>query len=499
MNSHFPQTDPFAITRRHFFSKTARGLGAMALGSILPRSILAGSAPQSNGGLPGFPNFTPKAKRIIYLFQSGAPSQMDLFDYKPLLNKLNGEQLPDSVRGGQRLTGMSAQQSSIPLAGSQFEFKQHGKSGGWFSELLPHTAGIADDLCVIRSMYTEAINHDPAITFFQTGSQIAGRPSMGSWIHYGLGSVNRNLPSFVVLITPNKNDQPLYARLWGSGFLDSRYQGIQFRSGKEPILYMSNPDGPCGSGRRALLDKLNALTEIQFQKELDPEIESRIAQYEMAYRMQSSVPEVTDFSKEPNSVFELYGPDSRKPGTFAANCLLARRLAERDVRFIQLYHQGWDQHDNLPAGIRVQARETDQASAALVKDLKQRGMLDDTLVVWGGEFGRTCYSQGKLTKDNYGRDHHPRCFTIWMAGGGVKPGLTYGRTDEYGYNIADANGNVLNPEKSVLIPGAVHVHDLQATILRLMGVDHQQLNFMYQGRRFRLTDVHGHVVEDLLA
>jgi len=489
--------EPFAITRRHFFARTARGLGAMVLAGLLPRALAAEQKPI--GALPGFPNFAPKAKRVIYLFQSGAPSQMELFDYKPLLNKLNGEQLPESVRGGQRLTGMTSQQSSIPLAGSIFKFQQHGKSGAWISELLPHTASVADDLCIVRSMYTEAINHDPAITFFQTGSQIAGRPSFGSWVHYGLGSMNQNLPAFIVLVTPHKNDQPLYSRLWGSGFLDSRYQGIQFRSGKEPVLYMSNPDGPCGSGRRALLDKLGELNRLQFKKELDPEIESRIAQYEMAYRMQSQVPEVTDLSKEPESTYELYGADSRTPGTYAANCLLARRLAERGVRFIQLYHQGWDQHGNLPAAIKVQARETDQASAALVKDLKQRGMLDDTLVIWGGEFGRTCYSQGKLTKDDYGRDHHPRCFSIWMAGGGVKPGLTYGRTDDYGYNIADADGNVLHPEKSQLTPGAVHVHDLQATILHQLGIDHEQLSYLYQGRHFRLTDVHGHVMEDLLA
>ena len=330
----------------------------MALTGLLARAISAAEPGQKAlGGLPGFPNLVPKAKRIIYLFQSGAPSQMDLFDYKPLLNKLNGEQLPEEVRGGQRLTGMTAQQSSIPMAGSLFEFKQHGRSGAWFSELLPHTAAVADELCVIRSMYTEAINQDPAITFFQTGSQIAGRPSLGSWIHYGLGSINENLPAFVVLVTPGKADQPLYSRLWGSGFLDSRYQGVQFRSGKEPILYMANPDGPCGTGRRALLDKLKALNRRQFEKEPDPEIESRIAQYEMAYRMQTSVPEVTDLSKEPDTIFDLYGPDSRKPGTFAANCLLARRLAERGVRFIQLYHQGWDQHDNLPKAIRTQAKE----------------------------------------------------------------------------------------------------------------------------------------------
>jgi len=489
---------PFAITRRHFFSTAARGLGVMALGSLLPNTLAALAEEKGGTGLPGLPHFAPKAKRIIYLFQSGAPSQMDLFDYKPLLNKLNGQQLPDHVRGGQRLTGMTSQQASIPLAGSIFEFKQHGKSGAWFSELLPHTATVADDICVIRSMFTEAINHDPAITFFQTGSQIAGRPSLGSWVHYGLGSINQNLPAFIVLVTPGKGDQPLYARLWGSGFLDTRYQGVQFRAGKDPILYMSNPDGPCGSGRLALLDKLNALNRHQFEKELDPEIESRIAQYEMAYRMQSSVPEVTDLSKEPDTIFEMYGPDSRKPGSFAANCLLARRLAERGVRFIQLYHQGWDQHGNLPKDIRNQTHETDQPSAALIKDLKQRGMLDDTLVIWGGEFGRTCYSQGALTKDNYGRDHHPRCFSIWIAGAGVKPGLTYGRTDDYGYNIADADGNPIQPDKSKFTPGAVHVHDLQATILHLLGIDHERLTYLYQGRRFRLTDVDGNVVKDLL-
>jgi hypothetical protein len=498
LNAHHLLADPFGLTRRHFLSRSARGLGVAALAGLLPRAFATATQPKSTPGLPGFPNFAPKAKRVIYLFQSGAPSQMDLFDHKPLLNKLNGEQLPDFVRGGQRLTGMTSQQSSIPLAGSAFAFKQHGQSGAWFSELLPFTSGVADDLCVVRSMFTEAINHDPAITFFQTGSQIAGRPSFGSWVHYGLGSSNENLPAFVVLVTPGKNDQPLYSRLWGSGYLDTKFQGIQFRAGKEPMLYMTNPDGPCGSGRRALLDKLSALNKLQFEKELDPEIESRIAQYEMAYRMQTSVPEVTDLSKEPDSIFELYGPDSRKPGTFAANCLLARRLAENGVRFIQLYHQGWDQHDNLPHAIRTQTRETDQPSAALIKDLKQRGMLDDTLVIWGGEFGRTCYSQGKLTKDNYGRDHHPRCFSIWLAGGGVKPGITYGRTDDYCYNIADAEGNAIQPDKSKFTPGAVHVHDLQATILHLLGVDHERLSYLYQGRRFRLTDVDGNVVKEIL-
>ena len=379
---------------------------------------------------------------------------------------------------------MSAQQASIPLAGSHFKFAPQGKCGTQLSNLLPHTSKIADDICLIRSMYTEAINHDPAITFFQTGSQIAGRPSMGSWVSYGLGSMNENLPSFIVLVTAGQGDQPLYSRLWGSGFLDSRYQGLQLRAGREPILYLSNPEGVGPESRRSMLDKLQALNRTQFEKELDPEIESRIAQYEMAFRMQTSVPEATELSREPESVFDLYGEDSKKPGTFAANCLLARRFAERGVRFIQLYHQGWDQHDNLPNGIRVQAKKTDQASAALIQDLKNRGMLDDTLVIWGGEFGRTAYSQGKLTKESYGRDHHPRCFSIWMAGAGVRRGFSYGETDDYSYNVA------MNP---------VHVHDLQATILHQLGVDHEKLTYMYQGRRFRLTDIHGNVVKDILA
>src|SRR5205814_238633 len=366
--------------------------------------------------------------------------------------------------------GMSANQALLPLAGSAFKFARAGKSGTWISEPLPHTATVADELCIIRSMWTEAINHDPAITFFQTGSQIAGRPSMGSWVSYGLGSTNDDLPAFVVLVTPGKGDQPLYARLWGSAFLDSRYQGVQFRSGKDPVLYLTNPEGVSVHGRRALLDTIGALNRLQYRRELDPEIESRMAQYELAFRMQTSVPDVTDLSKEPAHVFELYGEEARRPGTFAANCLLARRLAERGVRFIQLYHQGWDQHGNLPSAIRVQCRETDQASAALVQDLKQRGMLDDTLVIWGGEFGRTSYCQGKLTKSDYGRDHHPRCFSVWMAGGGVKAGLTYGQSDAYGYNIADASGNPMNPTKEEFTPGAVHVHDLQATILQLLGI-----------------------------
>lgn len=521
-----PRSLPLGITRRHFFGRSAVGLGSVALSSLVIAgergagenlagervrgASLSGAAIKGNdtGGaeLSGPSNqpatglhFPAKAKRIIYLFQSGGPAQQDLFEYKPLLNEKNGEQLPSHIHRGQRLTGMTSNQSSIPLAGSVFKFARHGKSGEWMSELLPHTAKIVDDLCIVKSMYTEAINHDPAITFFQTGSQIAGRPAMGSWLSYGLGSMNENLPSFVVLVSANQGGQPLYARLWDSGFLDSRYQGVRLRSGKEPVLYLSNPDGICQSGRRAMLDKLQALNRLQFQQQLDPEIESRIAQYEMAYRMQTSIPEVTDVSQEPEETFTLYGQDARKPGTYAANCLLARRLAEKGVRFIQLYHQGWDQHNNLPKAIRNQALETDQASAALITDLKRRGMLEDTLVIWGGEFGRTSYCQGKLTATNYGRDHHPRCFTLWMAGGGVRAGHTYGRTDDYCYNLVDADGNPLNPTKHVFVPGAVHVHDLQATILRLMGIDHRRLTLKFQGRRFRLTDVHGHVVEDLIA
>ncbi len=488
------------VTRRHFFGASAAGLGGLALSSLLNGAFAspAEAASFASGVLPGL-HFPPRIKRVIYLFQSGGPSQQDLFDYKPLLNEKNGEQLPDYVRGGQRLTGMSAQQSSIPLAGSIFKFAQHGQSGAWLSDLLPYHREIVDDVCFVKSMFTEAINHDPAITFFQTGSQIAGRPSMGAWLSYGLGSMNDDLPSFIVLVSAGQGDQPLYARLWGSGFLDSKFQGVQFRPGNDPVLYLSNPDGICRSGRHAMLDKLNELNRHQFERELDPEIESRIAQYEMAFRMQTSVPEVTDLSSESESVFKMYGPDSRKPGTFAANCLLARRLAERGVRFIQLYHQGWDHHGGLPEGIRNQCQETDQASAALVKDLKQRGMLDDTLVIWGGEFGRTSYSQGVLTATDYGRDHHPRCFTVWLAGGGIKPGFTYGRTDDYGYNITDADGQPIQPTKDALTPGAVHVHDLQATILRLLGVDHTQLTYKYQGRYYRLTDVHGHVVKDILA
>ncbi len=483
MNCHHVN---FQMNRRDFFGRFALGMGGMALFSLLNRDLLAGQPAAVNPfkGILDQPHFAPKAKRIIYLFMSGGPSQHDLFDYKPLLNQKNGEDLPESVRMGQRLTGMSGNQAHLPLAGSLFKFARHGQSGAWVSELMPQTAKMADELCFIRSMHTEHINHDPAITFFQTGHQLPGRPSMGAWLSYGLGSANENLPGFVVLISKDRIDQPLYSRLWGNGFLPSIHQGVQFRSGKDPVLFLKNPDGISGEGRRKMLDRLAELHALQYEDLGDPEINSRVAQYEMAYRMQTSVPDVMDLSKETESTFELYGKESKDPGTFAANCLLARRLAERNVRFIQLYHPGWDHHGGLPSGIRRQANDVDHACYALITDLKQRGMLDETLVVWGGEFGRTNYSQGKLTATDYGRDHHPRCFTIWMAGGGIKRGMVYGATDDYGYNIVE------NP---------VHVHDLQATILRQLGIDHEKLTYKFQGRYYRLTDVSGNVVKDILA
>ena len=481
MNTHCGQFTP-DYSRREFLTRTSLGLGALGLGSLLnPKLIEASSV--SKGAL-GQPHFAPQAKRVIYLFQSGGPSQLDLFDHKPLLNNMNGEELPPSVRQGQRLTGMSSGQVSFPLAGSHFKFSAHGQSGHTISELMPETAKIADQLCFVKSMYTEAINHDPAITFLQTGSQLPGRPSIGSWLHYGLGSDNENLPAFVVLVTKDKRGQPLYARLWGNGFLPSEHQGVQFRAGSSPVLYLNNPGGISQSDRRRQLDHLKRLQQIQYDRTEDPEILARIAQYEMAFRMQTSVPEVTDLSDEPDHIFEMYGEDSKKPGTFAANCLQARRLAERGVKFIQLYHQGWDQHGGLPSAIKTQAKETDQASAALVRDLQDRGLLEDTLVIWGGEFGRTNYSQGQLTQTNYGRDHHPRCFSLWMAGAGVKAGVSYGATDDFGYNVAE------NP---------VHVHDFQATLMHILGIDHERLTFKYQGRRFRLTDVHGKVVKPILS
>jgi hypothetical protein len=465
-------------TRRHFLGQA--GVGLAALWRLLDESA------QAAGGLPGLPHFKPKAKRVIYLFQSGAPAQMDLFDYKPKLRELGGKDLPDSVRKGQRLTGMTATQERFPIAPSLFRFARHGKCSAWLSELLPHTARVADELCFIKSMHTEAINHDPAITFFQTGAQLAGRPSMGSWLAYGLGSENRDLPAFVALVSQgsgNPNDQPLYDRLWGSGFLPSKYQGVKFRSAGDPVLFLSNPPGLDDATRRRFLDDLAKLNRMRLEEFGDPEIATRIEQYEMAHRMQASVPELTDLSKEPRHIFELYGPDARKPGTFAANCLLARRLAERGVRFIQLFHRGWDQHTKLPKQIRGQCRDTDQPSAALVTDLKRRGLLDDTLLVWGGEFGRTVYCQGTLTADDYGRDHHPRCFTIWLAGGGIKRGISYGETDDFSYNVTK---------------DAVHVHDLHATLLHCLGIDHKRLTFKFQGRHYRLTDVHGNVVKNIL-
>jgi len=452
------------LTRRHFFGRTATGIGAAALGSLM-----AQESP--------LPHHAPKAKRVIYLFQHGAPSQLDLFDYKPRLKTQRGVELPDSVRQGQRLTGMTAFQDKFPTAPTVFQFAQHGKSGMWLSELLPHTAKVADDIAVIRSMQTEAINHDPAVTFFQTGFQLAGRPSIGSWISYGLGTENKDLPAFVVMVSQGTgNAQALADRAWGSGFLPTRFQGVKFRSGADPVLYLSNPKGYSGEARRRFLDdlaKLNAIEEKQVQ---DPDISARIAQYEMAYRMQSSVPELADLSSEPASTFEMYGPDSRKPGSYAANCILARRLAERGVRFIQLFHRGWDQHGNLPREIRQQCQQTDQPSAALIQDLKQRGMLDDTLVVWGGEFGRTVYSQGTLTETNYGRDHHPRCFSMWAAGGGIKGGISVGETDELG---------------AAAVKDRYHVKHLHATILNQMGLDPNKLSFFYGGLDQKLVGVEG--------
>ncbi|MCP4778239.1 MAG: DUF1501 domain-containing protein [Planctomycetaceae bacterium] len=469
------------MPRRRFLNQFGMGLGAVALSDLVKSDL---TADDSSGGAMDQLHHPAKAKRVIFLFQSGGPSQIDLWDHKPHLNKVQGEQLPESIRKGQRLTGMSGNQSSFPLVGSPFKFEQQGESGQWMSELLPHTAGIADRMCVINSMYTEAINHGPGVTFLQTGSQFPGRPSIGAWLSYGLGTANQNLPSFVVMVTKNKGGQPLVSRLWGSGFLPARHQGVRFRSGKDPVLYLNNPAGIDRSSRKRMLDAIDALHQMQLEKQFDPLLETRIAQHELAFNMQASVPEVVDMSGESKETLEMYGPDVHRPGSFAANCLLARRLAEKDVKFIQLYHPGWDQHGGLPGGLRNQCRETDQPSAALVKDLAARGMLDDTLVVWAGEFGRTNYCQGKFSGGNFGRDHHPRCFSLWMAGGGVKPGAQYGKTDEFGYNV---------------IENGVHVHDLQATMLHLLGINHERLTYRHQGRRYRLTDVHGEVVRGVLA
>jgi hypothetical protein len=471
------------INRRKFLSKLSLGIGSVALGSLLIPDLF-GNKGEEEMMIPGLPQFAPKAKRIIYLFQNGAPSQLDQFDYKPKLQEMFGQDLPASIRMGQRLTGMTADQKKFPLAGTFFKFNQYGKARAWMSELLPYTSKIVDDLCMVKSMYTEAINHDPALTFFQTGAQVGNRPSMGSWLSYGLGSENKNLPAFCVLLSKGKgNGQGVYSKLWSNGFLDSVHQGVQFSSGQNPVLYLNNHEGIDKADRRKMLDILAELNEESYKETGDPEIHAKIQQYELAYRMQTAVPEVTDISKEPEDTLKLYGPDCLVPGTYAANCLLARKLSENGVRFVQLYHQGWDGHNNLPGEIRGQCMDTDQSSAALITDLKQRGLLDETLVIWGGEFGRTNYCQGKLTKDNYGRDHHPRCFTIWMAGGGVKPGV-YGETDEFGYNVTH---------------DPVHVHDFHATVLHLMGIDHEKLVFKHLGRRYRLTDVSGTVVKNIIA
>jgi uncharacterized protein (DUF1501 family) len=461
-----------AMTRRHFLGGTGLSLGSMALASLSATDAV--------------PHLAPKAKRIIYLFMHGGPSQLDLFDHKPALAKWHGREIPASVVGDQRLTGMTSGQASKPVTASLFRFDRHGRSGAWVSELLPHTARKIDDLCVIRSMHTEAINHDPAVTYLQTGHQQPGRPSFGAWLSYGLGSESRDLPAFVVMVSRGsaaRPADPLYARLWGSGFLPSNHQGVSLRSSGDPVLYLSNPPGIDRATRRDQLDVLAALNRRQLDARGDPDIATRIAQHEMAFRMQASVPELTDLRGESRATLESYGPGATQPGTFAANCLLARRLAERGVRFIQLYHRGWDQHYNLPSDLRLQCRDVDQPAAALLEDLRQRGLLDETLVVWGGEFGRTTYSQGKLEPTNHGRDHHGRCFTLWLAGGGIRPGLQYGETDDFCFNI------VRDP---------VHVHDLNATLLHQFGFDHERLTYRFQGRDYRLTDVHGRVVREIL-
>jgi len=472
------------VTRRHFLGKLSLGIGSAALGSLLVPNLFD-SGENIGDDLPlGVSHFAPKAKRVIYLFQNGAPSQLESFDYKPKLREMHGMDLPASIRDGQRLTGMTANQDKFPLVGSKFEFSQYGPTGAWISELFPNIASIAGDICIIKTMHTEAINHDPALTFMQTGAQQGNRPSMGAWLSYGLGSENKNLPAFCVLLSRGRgNGQGVYAKLWTNGFLDSVHQGVQFSSGEDPVLYLSNPDGIDQKRRRKMLDKLSQLNEMSYEEFGDPEIHTKIQQYEMAYRMQTAVPELTDLSKEPEHIVRMYGADCLVPGTYAANCLLARKLSESGVRFVQLYHQGWDQHGNLTGEMPLQAEDVDRASAALIKDLKQRGLLDETLVIWGGEFGRTNYCQGKLTRENYGRDHHPRAYSIWMAGGGVKPGIVYGETDEFGYNIVE------NP---------VHINDFHATVLHLLGLDHEQLTYKHLGRRYRLTDVAGKVIPDII-
>lgn len=472
-------------TRRHFLTKAGLGIGSIALGSLMLPGMFGKKEEELAAPMLGLPQFAPKAKRIIYLFQNGAPSQLESFDYKPKLNEMMGQDLPASIRMGQRLTGMTASQDKFPLMGSAFDFKQHGGSGAWISSMFPNIAGIADDICIIKTLHTEAINHDPALTFFQTGAQQGNRPSMGAWMSYGLGSDNKNLPAYCVLLSRGRgNGQGVYSKLWTNGFLDSIHQGVVFSSGEDPVLYLKNPEGQDRNSRREMLDQLSKLNSMSFEHFGDPEIQAKIQQYEMSYRMQTAVPELTDLSKEPDHIIKMYGADCLVPGTYAANCLLARKLSESGVRFVQLYHQGWDQHGNLIGEMPLQAQDVDRASAALVKDLKQRGLLDETLVIWGGEFGRTNYCQGKFSKDNYGRDHHPKCFSIWMAGGGIKPGMVYGETDEFGYNI---------------VKDPVSVNDFHATILDLMGVNHEQLTYKHLGRRYRLTDVAGQIVPGIMA
>lgn len=470
-----------SVNRRHFLGRSTTGVGLAVLSSLM--SDDARTADSTTRVFA--PHFAPRAKRIVYLFQSGGPSQIDLLDEKSSLRERHGQELPDSIRKGQRLTGMTSGQKSFPVIASKFHFRRCGESGMALSELLPHTAGVADDMCLIRSLHTEAINHDPAITYIQTGSQQPGRPSLGAWVSYGLGSVASDLPSFVVMISHGSGadaNQGLLDRLWGSGFLPSSFQGVKFRSQGDPVLFLSDPPGIDRSMRRDLLDGISSLNQRRLEETGDPEIATRIAQYELAFRMQASVPELTDLRGESEATFDLYGPDAKKPGSFAANCLLARRMLERGVRFVQLYHRGWDQHGGIVSNMPKQCRDVDQPQAALIQDLKQRGLLEDTLIVWGGEFGRTVYGQGGL-RDDYGRDHHGRCFSVWLAGGGVQGGLTYGRTDDYSYNIVE------NP---------VHIHDLQATILHCLGMDHTRLTYRFQGRDFRLTDVYGDVMKDLL-
>ena len=488
--------DSFHINRRQFFGRTALGLGTASMASLLSSDLLGRSVPTE--GL----HHKATAKRVIYLFMSGGPSHIDMWDYKPRLRDEYGKDLPPEVRDGQRITGMTSGQKTLPLAPSKFEFTKcdNNDKGVWVSSLLPYTSKITKELCVVHGTFTEAINHDPAITYIQTGSQIPGRPSLGSWLSYGLGSMNENLPNYVVMLArTNHPQQSLFNRLWGTGFMPSDHQGILFRAAENPVLYLKNPQGVTQGDRRAQLDALAALNQNHYQEFADPEVLSRIKQHEMAYRMQTSIPELMDMGEEPEEVFELYGEDARTPGTFAASCLNARRMAQRGVRNIQIFHRGWDSHGGLPAQHGSQCKDIDQACYGLINDLKRKGMLDDTLVVWGGEFGRTNYCQGKLTRENYGRDHHPRAFTTWMAGGGVQPGITYGQSDEYGYNLTDRDGNVIRPNKDHWTQDTMHVHDLNATILHLLGIDHRKLTYRYQGRDFRLTDIHGHVIKDIIA